>query len=196
MPVIRTVPQDPTDLVIQGEEMRLAAIRDGLHSGAAAAMSSALLGAVVAASLLVPGEQNFAPMHPDYTPYDAKLRDRFAGTMIANNAVISTPCGTLVPVGPRDCLVNAFAQDTSLWKLQGVTRDNVGAAIGNCEVVAFETGQLFVGAAPVEGRTVSDGSGNYTIAVARVTHYEVVAYLAGAPDRAGITLRTLTPVPA
>lgn len=183
MPVIRYVPQDITDLVIQGEEMRHSAIKTN-----------------VASSIPVPAFLNersvYAPMHLDYTEYDSRLRSAFDNSMVAANACISTPNGDLVHVWSRECMINNFIQDSTLWKLNGVTRDNTGAPLGNCEVVAFETGQLFVGGAPVEGRTISDGSGNYTIPVGRVTHYEVIAYLAGSPDRAGISLRTLTPVAA
>lgn len=207
MPVILWIPPDPTDLVIQGEQMRLSAMGGDVasmqsgplraqYAAARAAGLSPLLLDDVENNLLVAGQINFPPTHPAFTPYHARLRDAFALTMIAANAVVATPCGALFPVnmGASGILINNFIQDTTLWKLQGVTRDNVGAPLGNCEVVAFETGQLFVGGAPVEGRTVSDGSGNYTIPVARMTHYEVIAYLAGSPDRAGITLRTLTPV--
>lgn len=183
MPVIRYVPQDITDLVIQGEEMRLSAIQSNVASS-------------VPVSIVFDEEDSFPPMHPDFTPYDSRLRSAFDASMVANNACIATPNGNLVHVWSRECMINNFIQDSTLWKLNGVTRDNTGAPLGNCEVVAFETGQLFVGGAPVEGRTISDGSGNYTIPVGRVTHYEVIAYLAGSPDRAGISLRTLTPVAA
>jgi hypothetical protein len=40
---------------------------------------------------------------------------------------------------------------------------------------------------------VSDGSGAFSIEVPQNTAYEVIAYLAGAPDRAGIGVNTLTP---
>lgn len=196
MPVICHIPQDPTDLVIQGELMRLSAISGGVHVGGAPTRSNALVASATSAAIVLAGQQSVEPMHPDFTPYGARLRDPFAGTVIASNACISTPCGSIIPVGKMECLIKGFVQATDLWKLEGVTRDNLGAPLGNCAVIAFETGRLAVGGAPVEGQTISDGSGNYTIPVALNTHYEVTAYLAGAPDVAGITLRSLTPVPA
>jgi hypothetical protein len=195
MPVIINVPADPTDLVIQGEMMRFEAMGASIAVGGAPAMSSVMIEEVVVPSLFIAGERSYPPMHPDFTPYDSRLRSAELGTLPAANACICTPLGAIYPHKPGP-LINPFVQSTQLWKLEGITYDSSGAPLPNCEVIAFETGRLTVGSTPVEGRTISDGSGNYTIPVALNTHYEVTAYKSGSPDRAGITLRSLTPVPA
>lgn len=74
--------------------------------------------------------------------------------------------------------------------LAGVTRDNTGAVLPNCEVELYRRDQdqtfgIFV------ARAVSDGSGNFSFVVGPGQQYQHIAYLAGSPDRAGISLRTL-----
>lgn len=194
MPVIRNVPQDPTDLVVQGEEMRLVAIASGVHAGGAPIQTSAFVRSELWLNWLqIPGEQSYPPMHPDFTGYGLQ-RDSFAGTMIANNACISTPCGTLIPFDTGNHLMNPFEQADVRWQLVGVTRDNAGAALGGCRVVVMEPGRMAVASAPIVAEAISDGAGNYAIEVPMNVAYQVIAYKAGAPHVAGVSLNTLTPV--
>lgn len=185
---------DPTDLVIQGELMRQVAMGNVFELVYSSMSSALFVDGDKSPRPLIASEKSYTPMHPDFTPYHSRLLNPFDGSMVRVNACICTPMGAHILHRPGQQLMDEFVEASTLWKLQGVTRDNTGAALGNCDVIAFETGRLAVGATPVEGHTISDGSGNYTIPVALNTHYEVIAYLAGSPDRAGITLRTLTPV--
>lgn len=207
MPVILWVPPDPTDLVIQGEEMRRAAVSNdvlGMQLGPlraqyidqrAAALSPLILDAVEPNSLL-PGFQIYPPMHPDFTPYDTRQMNIFDGTLIRANASVCTPCGAIWPAnfGASGILINNYVQATDRFAITGVTRDSAGSALGNCDVTVFEMGRIAVDGAPVVGQTISDGSGNYSVPVPMNTYYEVIVHLSGSPDRAGISLRTVTPV--
>jgi hypothetical protein len=195
MPVIRNVPQDPTDLVIQGEQLRQAAISSGIHSGGSPLQMSALfLNAVEPrANILVEDGEAYIPAHPDFTPYHARLRSPFAGTMISNNAVISTPCGALFPMDIGNHLMDTFTGTTSRWQITGVTRDNAGATLGNCWVAILEAGRIAKGESPLVAETISDGSGNYSVEVALNTAHQGIAYKDGSPDVAGISSNILTP---
>jgi hypothetical protein len=77
--------------------------------------------------------------------------------------------------------------------ITGITRDNAGAPLGNCEVELYRRvadggntlGQF------VE-RTTSDGSGNFTFRLVGLgQNYQHIAYQVGSPDKAGISARTL-----
>jgi hypothetical protein len=72
--------------------------------------------------------------------------------------------------------------------ITGVTRDNVGVALGNCDVRLFRT------ADDVEVEQItSDGSGNFTFNVVGLgQQYYIVAYKAGGTAVAGTTVNTLT----
>lgn len=194
MPVIRQVPQDPTDLVIQGEQLRLSAIASGVHAAGAPLMTSAQVAPPLWLTWLqLSQEQSYPPMHPNFAGYHSRQRSPFAGTMIAANACISTPCGALVPHEVGNHLMNWFEQSDGRWQLVGVTRDDAGAALGDCRTIVMEVGRLAVASAPVAAEAVSDGSGNYAIEVALNVAYQVIAYKPGAPDVAGVSLNTLTP---
>ena len=73
-------------------------------------------------------------------------------------------------------------------RITGVTRDNTGAALGNCEVHLFRT------ATDVEvDQVTSDASGNFTLNGTGLGQtYYIVAYKAGGTDVAGTTVNTLT----
>lgn len=79
---------------------------------------------------------------------------------------------------------------TAPLTIVGVTRDNTGAALGNCEVELYRRSQDNTSMAYVD-RTVSDGSGNFSFVVGPGMLYQFVAYQAGSPDKAGVSLRTL-----
>lgn len=199
MTVIRYVPPDPTDLVMQGEQLRLTAIAGGVHAAPAPiAMMPMLSGVadacVACAPKLVAGEQSYAPMAGAYpSPTRDVLPDPFAGTLIRANAVICGRNGEIIPIPLGQRLMDSFVESTQRWVIAGVTRDSAGAALGNCAVIAFETGRLTKDGTPVVAQTISDGSGNYSVDVPMNTLYELTAYLVGSPDRAGVTINTVTP---
>lgn len=84
--------------------------------------------------------------------------------------------------------------------ISGVTRNGSGAALGGCTVSVFRVDELAypndpdVFSDPLIAQTTSDGSGNYSVEVRGPGPYQLTAYLAGAPDVAGVTVNTITPV--
>lgn len=78
---------------------------------------------------------------------------------------------------------------TAGWTISGVTKDGTGAALAACDVELFET----VTDAK-RGATISDGAGAYSFAANAYDRYYAVAYKAGSPDVAGVTVNTLTGV--
>ena len=85
--------------------------------------------------------------------------------------------------------------------ITGVSRDSTGAALAGCTCTLFRVNKQATDAAGVAGTdlftqmatTVSDGSGNYSFTVG-ADDYRVTFDLAGAPIRAGLTLKTLSGV--
>ena len=110
------------------------------------------------------------------------------------NSGLSKLCNVagITPLGMN--LMESFPEDTGRWLLSGVTKDSTGAALGNCRVVVLETARIGVQQNPVVGEMISDGSGNFSFTVPRNTGYQVVAYLPGSPDVAGVTRNDLAPV--
>lgn len=205
MPVIRYVPPDPTDLVLQGAQLTLPPAFPGWHAPAAP-FGPLLPGSDAEPDLgmaepdLVAGEQLLLTMvagdgmgYPVAT-VGARLTGQADGSLLRANALIATPCGALIntPLGLH--LMNAFVQSAQRWALTGVTRDSTGAALGNCAVVVMETGRINVGGAAVDAMTTSDGSGNYSVELPNNGAHSAFAYLVGSPNRAGVTLNTITPV--
>jgi len=88
-----------------------------------------------------------------------------------------------------------FNETTSRFLLTGVTKNSSGTPVGGCRVVAFRTTKIRFNpdilANPVVGETTSDGSGNYSIQVSSNDVYQLIAYLPGSPDTAGITVNTV-----
>ena len=199
MPVIRYVPQDPTDLVIAGEGMRATAVLGGVHAAPPPrAMLPVLEGGVEESALnnpnLIAGAQLFTPMMQNGVLPKRPFLNPMDGTMIRSNACICTSTGAIycVPLGLH--LMDPFYESTVRWVISGVTRDKDGVALGNCRVRVFETGRMTLDLVESEvGEVDSDGSGNYSIDVPMNTLYQVTAYLAGSPDRAGISRNDLIP---
>ena len=88
-------------------------------------------------------------------------------------------------------VIDSFVEATTRWYVAGVTRDSTGAALPGCRVVALQVNKIVANqdilANPVVAETVSDGVGAYSIQVSRQGQYQVIAYLAGTTDVAGIT---------
>lgn len=83
-----------------------------------------------------------------------------------------------------------------VFTLTGTTVDGAGAAVGNCRVIAYQSGWRYVDAgAKIIAETVSDGSGNFTLLLRNID-YQLVAYKEGAPDLGGLTRQDVTPVVA
>lgn len=192
MPVIRAIASNPADLVIQGEKFRMAALAAPVNAQWPM-IDDPPEDLPLAPMVLVAGLQTLSPMTGgEPTPNVEVIRSPFAGSMIRNNAVISTPCGALIPFEIGRRTMSDFVGAATLYALSGVTRDNAGVALGNCRVVCLEVGRIAVGAAQaVVAETMSDGAGSFTIATPGNAQYQLIAYKSGSPDVAGISLSTL-----
>lgn len=83
-----------------------------------------------------------------------------------------------------------------VFQLTGTTVDGAGAALGNCRVIAYQSGWRYVDAGTtIIAETISDGSGNFSMLLRNID-YQLTAYIEGSPDKAGITRQDLTPVAA
>lgn len=84
-----------------------------------------------------------------------------------------------------------FTESTSKWIISGQTLDKDGVALPNCTVYLLRTDRLVLSvdafANPIIDIEVSDASGNYSFQVATPVDYQVIAYLPGSPDVAGVT---------
>jgi hypothetical protein len=195
MTIIRYVPQDPFDLVIQGEEMRAQAMSVDVCAPALLSLFSLVennYSDSVASNVpeLIAGEINYSTIVGSYPISDVEILRPLYG----NNALIATPCGSLYSVPLGNHIMNNFVQSTIQWLISGVTRDGNGNALGNCVVTILETGRIATNSNPVITSVVSGGSGNYSVSVPMNTSYQIIAYLSDSPDKAGITINTITPI--
>lgn len=188
MPVILYVPQDPTDMVLQGEQMRIS-----VNDQEPPAIGTVLQGAQIDtdwlnSAAMVHDEDAFLPMNSMVEGVRISMRRQKGGSLqIRANAGVATPCGAWVWLDYTP-LMGPLLFASARWYVTGVTRDNTGSALGNCRVCIFDYGRLAVGAAQsMVGETISDGSGNYSIEVGESGPYQVIAYLPGSPNRAGIS---------
>lgn len=189
MPVILNVPQDPTDLVIAGEQLRQSVMDFPVALGAP--MFEPPISRFFS---LVGDEDGYPPMNTFLEGNRVSIRRAKSGEMqVRDQAGIATPCGAWIS-NDWSPLVNPFEQATDRWLISGVTKDDAGSPLGNCRVVALETGRIQKDGSAIVGETISDGSGNYTIEVPMNTAYEVIAYKPGSPDVAGITRNDIVPV--
>lgn len=191
MPVLIVTPQDPFDLVLQGEQMRAAAVASSVFVDAhwPEIANDGPVNMQMLSTPLVAGNQDYNPMLV-LRENQPRLRSVQGGTMIANNSVIATPCGALIDVQMgRSCTLYDFIQSTQTFTLTGITRDSTGAVLGNCDVYVFKTGDNVNVA-----QTISDGSGNYSIILPTNLRHFVVSYKVGSPDVTGATVNTLTAV--
>lgn len=197
MPVIFTLPADPFDLVIQGEQFRATAMTGNVVSGLGALTTFNLqAGAIEPAPLstTVAGEQNLKTMVGSYpVPNMEVLRSQADGSLVGSNGLICTPTGANVFVALGGHMMDAFMESTVLFQVTGQTLDATSSALANCRVVAFETGRISKDGAPVAGETTSDGSGNFTLSVPNNGNYQLIAYKPGSPDVAGITRADVAP---
>jgi len=80
-------------------------------------------------------------------------------------------------------------QSVTRFGVSGITKDAAGATLPNCTVDLYSESRVWL------ARTVSDGSGAYAFTGVGVGSVFVVAYLDGAPDVAGTTIRNIPAVP-
>jgi hypothetical protein len=187
MPVLRYVPQDPTDTVLQGEQVRIPGsdARENVPGNVVFVDGPARLSTVIA------DEDAFFPVNSFIEGNRLSIRrQKDGGLQVRANAGIATPCGAWISMD-YSTFPRWYLQATELFAIVGTTRDSAGAALGNCDVIAFEPGKMVFQGAPFVGQTTSDGSGNYTIPTAGNGAHQVIAYKSG--PVAGISLNMLTP---
>lgn len=127
------------------------------------------------------------------------------------NPVITIPRGaiyrsglikrTTVPILPdsfgRHTVVDDFTETTRRWFITGVTKDSVGAPLGNCRVVAMRTDRIGINtdqfSNPILADAISDGNGNFSIQVNTNIPFQLMGYKVGSPDVAGVTVNTVIP---
>jgi hypothetical protein len=132
-------------------------------------------------SRLVAGESGFSSSLPSVP------RREVLDSGLANKRVVGT-VGT--DFGQK---IYDFTQSSQQFTLVGVTTTGAGAALGNCRVIAYQSGWRTVQDTPVIiAETISDGSGNFTLMLRNID-YQLVAYKEGSPDVAGITRQNVVP---
>jgi hypothetical protein len=190
MPILLYVPQDPTDVVMQGEQLR-----QGVFDPVDLETPSAMPGAAFVSGLqsIVQDEDAFAPMNSFICINRLAIRRQKSQELQRRaNAGISTPCGAWIPLDFPP-LLRRFEQATDKWQIIGQTRTGAGAPLGAVKVLALETGRLNIPGAPVVGEALSDGSGNFAVDVPMHVAYQLTGYQVGFPDVAGITRNDVVP---
>jgi len=87
-----------------------------------------------------------------------------------------------------------FTESTQTFLISGITKDKNGAALGGCTVVAMQVDDSGTPVNTIIARTVSDGSGNFTISVHQsgsFQRYQLVAFQNSSPDVGGISDNSL-----
>lgn len=191
MPIIRYIPQDPTDMVLAGEQLRQAVLDPDDIGFMVAPM---LAGAPIIDPLfaVIQDEDAFRPMNSYCEVGRLSVRRSKNGVLqYRANAGIATPCGAWVS-NDWSPLLRKTVGGYARYSLSGVSRDSAGAALGGCTVKVFLTGND-----TKQFETVSDGSGNWSIDVgANPGPFYYVEYKIGSPDQAGTSINTNVPATA
>jgi hypothetical protein len=190
--MILGVPQEPTNLVIEGEQLRQESYvqaTDPARSVMAGFQTQTLL------SFAAPvfDEEDFSPpMINLVATVDSRVSD-VVGRGVRANAGVACTSGAWLPVRANECLAQTMSARPGAWErlsLVGVSRDSSGVALGTCTVKVFLTGNDVK-----QFETVSDASGNWSIDVgANPGPFYYNAYKVGSPDRAGTSINTNVPI--
>ncbi len=99
-----------------------------------------------------------------------------------------------LPLMPRKHFVEAVVLKPILYVISGVTRDANGVALGNCDVMAYETTDgIEPHNRPVSGtKSLADGTYSISVHATPGATFQVDAYKTGATPLAGTTVDTLT----
>jgi len=196
VPVIRELPRDPTDLVIQGEQAVTAALASPVGQVFGPVLPFLLIDTISQQTPLVEDEDTdyYIKFLGDTVLYQTVDKLMSDVGLVRNNACISTPCGALVPFERgRAVITNLSVQATDQFTITGTTMDRTGAALANCFVSVEETARQNIPGLDVVAQTTSDGSGAFSVTVPMNTLYQLEAYKSGSPDLAGITKNNVTP---
>lgn len=179
MPVLQPALPDPTDIVLQGEQLRMS-VYDREPEVIGTVMSG---GPVTGFDSTIYDEDNPLPMN-SYVDIGGPVvvrRSKSGELQIRANAGICTPCGAWV-WNDWSPLVSRLNFATDQFVIAGTSRDSTGATLGACRVQIYDGSNVFL------GETVSDGSGNWSMSVPTNSGpFWARYYLAGSPNRAGIT---------
>ena len=117
---------------------------------------------------------------------------------IAKSGSIKNITAPIVGITMGQHLMEYYCETSQKFLITGVTRDSAGNALGNCRVVVLQTNKITNNidqyANPYIAETTSDGSGNFSIQVGKNENYQLISYLSGSPDVAGVTINTITPI--
>jgi hypothetical protein len=90
-----------------------------------------------------------------------------------------------------------FIDSTEKWFITGTTMDSNSSPVANCRVIVLLTYKIKANSDnygnPIIGETVSDTNGCYSLQVVYSGPYQVIAYLPGSPDLAGVTVNSIIP---
>jgi hypothetical protein len=131
---------------------------------------------------LVAGDNTLAALTPLTSPRGEVARSGLLKTLTAS--VLPSEFGQRVQNLPVSYQV---------FTLTGVTVDATSTPVPGCRVIAYQSGLRYVQGAPIIAETISDGSGVFSMLLRNID-YQLTAYIAGSPDRAGITRQDVTPV--
>jgi hypothetical protein len=187
MPVIRYVPQDPTDMVLQGEQLRQSILDpNNIPDYAIGVMQgNPTLNGL---GSLVTDEDEFTPMNSYCEIGMLSVRRAKNGLMQCRaNAGISTPCGAWISNDWSPLLRNTVGGHEQYF-LSGVSRDSNGSALANCTVKIFRT----INDTKMWELT-SAADGTWSIQVSEPGPFYYVEYKVGPPDLAGTSLNTNVP---
>ena len=115
---------------------------------------------------------------------------RELGVMFRAPTNTSLPNPANTPAKEERVWDRVYASTGENMVLSGVSRDNSGATLGNCQVLVFRTSDKALVA-----ETISDGSGNWSIRMMEAGAMFLVLYKAGGTPVAGTSLNTLKAVP-
>lgn len=199
MPVLKDIPVDPTDIYMQGEQLRSVALLSSVSVGPGPYLGIVNYQRVDSRYPIVQNDgSGLSIQGADLTQLvDHGLRPNISYSSIRANAVIAAPTGALIPIPFGRTMMGGIGVEvetaTDLFSITGVTKNSAGSPLGDCRVVALETGRIHIGGTPVVGETISDGSGNYSITVPTNGSFQLIAYKPGSPDVAGITRSDVVP---
>jgi hypothetical protein len=199
MPVLRYIPVNPTELYVQGEQLRSVALFSYINENPNPYLGVVNYSSPADSLPMISNDENVLNMQgADWSQStDLSLHFGLLNSHIRANSTISAPTGALIPIpfGVKmlGAVGSALATSTGLFVITGLTKDSSLSPLGNCRVVALETGRIEINGAPVVAETVSDGSGNYSITVPSNVAFQLLAYKPGSPDVAGITRSDVAP---
>ena len=115
----------------------------------------------------------------------------FSGSM--KNIFVNLSTGFM-----QEMITNVYTESNQIFIVRGLTRDNNGSPLGNCQIFVLDVSRMVVNPAinsnPVIATGMSDNNGNYSLQVSGNVNYQIIGYLPGSPDVGGITIDSILPI--